>query len=219
MHRFLSLVLATAAMCATSALCQQTDTDVAPSHRVTWSFDPQRGTLIATPPAPTLIQGKLDSEALANATTTSTTFTGTILITATVKLISSVPKGATLLCSGVAGLEYEVEKQSTTLTEISFDVLQSLETAYATVSGNLATCRFSIPYSWVVPASSTSGTTKTTVTIQGVLGEVAIAENVLDANLGANVLRTVRSTFLDLTGPTTIPADGAKTPLTASMVL
>ena len=105
----------------------------------------------------------------AAATTAPTTYTGTIDINFTIKLISAVPKGALLRCSGNVGLEYEVEEKISTLEiGLSAGLLESAENVDATVSGSTATCKLTIPYSWTVPASSSSSM----VVIQGIVGSV-----------------------------------------------
>jgi hypothetical protein len=218
MHRGVSIALAVVAVLgAGCAVAQQPEFAAqTAAHRLTWSFDPVRGVMQATPPSSYVIQGRPELSEAAAATTASTTYTGTIDVNFTIKLISAVPKGALLRCSGDVGLDYEVEQKVSTLEiGLSAGLLESAENVDATISGSTATCKFTIPYSWTVPASSTTST----VTIQGIVGSVGIAEDVLDSVTGTNVLRVVRSTSVELNGPTAIPADGTTTTLTASAVL
>jgi hypothetical protein len=218
MHRGVSIALAAVAVLGAScALAQQPEfaTRTA-AHRVTWSFDPVQGVMQATLPSSYVIQGRPEPSLAAASTTAPTTYTGTIDVNFTVKLISAVPKGALLRCSGNVGLEYEVEEKISTLEiGLSVGLLESTENVDAAVSGSTATCKLTIPYSWTVPASTSSST----VTIQEIVGSVGISEDVLDSVTGVNVLRVVRSTSVELAGPTTIPADGTTTTLSASTVL
>jgi hypothetical protein len=210
-----------------SAAAQQSEPNVSSvAGRATWTFDPEKGTMVATPAPSVVVPGRLDPEAVANATPTSTTYTGTILMTVAVKLVSPLSPGAVLLCTGGVGVDYTVTESSTSTTGTFPDlvgfgplILQNSQSTYATISGTKATCSFSIPYTWTIPASSTSGKTQIVVTVQGITGSVGIAEHVLDTTFPVNAIRTARSTSVGLTGPTTIPPDGTKTTLTGSAVL
>jgi hypothetical protein len=216
MRKFLLIVLASLVFAGIGRVsAQQTEFAThSASHRVTWSFDPVNGVMKATPPAGYVVQGTL--EPAAATTATATTYTGTIDVTLTIKLVSAVPQGALLRCSGNVGIEYRIEEPLGTLSTLTTgDILESTESVGASVSGSTATCKFSIPYSWTIPAS----TSKTTVTIQGIVGSVGVSEYVLDTVTGTKVLRVVRSTSQGLTGPATIPQDGTTTQLTASTVL
>ena len=216
MRKFLFIVLAALVFAgAGRAPAQQTESAAqSASHRVTWSFDPVNGVIKATPPAGYVVPGTLEPAA---STTSPTTYTGTIDITFTIKLVSALHQGAIVRCSGNIGLEYSLEESigATSFSLLLGNVQETTESVGAAVSGSTATCRFSIPYSWTVPAS----TSKNTVTIQGIVGSVGVAEDVLDSVTGTKVLRVVRSTSVGLTGPSTIPQDGTTTTLSASTVL
>lgn len=212
MHRVLPIALTALIYLGTNcALAQQT------AHHVAWSYDPVNNVVNATPASYT---GTVTPEtSSSNAKTSATTYTGTVDVALTANLISSVPKGAILRCSSNVGLEYTAESSLSTTSSAfatsSFGILNSTESADAKVSGSTATCTFSIPYSWTVPAS----TSTTTVKIGGITGSVGITEYVLDSVTGTKTLRVVRSTSVELTGPSKMPADGTTTALTASTVL
>jgi hypothetical protein len=191
-------------------------------HRVSFSYDPVHSAILATPAPTVLVPGKID--AAPADTAAATTYTGTIAITFTIKLISAVPKGATLHCGANVGLEYSVETQVTSgLIGLGGALSNTSESVEATVAGSTATCRFSIPYSWTVPAS----TPTTTVTISGITGSVGVSEGVSEspvigiafAQTSTAVTNVSRSTSVELTGPTTIPADGTTTSISVSTVL
>jgi len=220
LRRLFSLPLAALLVLGASRIVAQSESTTQPSsHRATWSFDPVHGTMHATPGAPLVVQGKL--EAAPAASTTPTTSTGTIDITVTVKLVSTVPKGSVFHCSGGVGLEYSVAEQlsssGSTTSSIGLvgGISQSTEYVTGTVSGSTAICSLSIPYSWTVPASSTT----VTVLVNGITGQVGITEEVPTTTNGVTTYALSRSTEVELAGPATIPANGTTTTLTASTVL
>jgi hypothetical protein len=221
MRRILSIALAALAVLGASrALAQRPEGTAVPAmHGVTWTFDAVRGRMQATPAARVVIPGKPSPAKIAAATTTSTTYTGTIDITVTVNLISEIPKGATLNCSTGAGLDYEVltgdfiEPGTGTTSGFSGDE-QINENVQVTVTGNKATCTFSIPYIWTVPAS----TSTTLIVVQGISGSVEISTQYSLTN-GGLTTSVNRYTQVDLAGPTTMPPDGTTTSLTGTAAL
>jgi hypothetical protein len=205
-----------------SAVAQQAEAAARPAvQHIVWSFDPVRGLMQPTPVASSAAPAATASAAVvpgavADATASSKTYTGTIDITVTVNLISTLPAKAALRCTGSVELPYQVESTNGTLPPLFLSSLvgaNTTENVNATVAAGIATCRFTLPYSWTVPLS----TSTTKVTIEGIAGSVGIAADELDAN-GA-VIRAYRSNSVQLTGPTTIPQDGSTTMLTASTVL
>jgi hypothetical protein len=220
MDRALSIACIALAVLGASQIAAQQEPTAEPAlHRATWTFDPVKGTMQATPAAVVVIPGKPEAVAETTPPTSPITHTGTVDITLTINLVSAVPKGALLRCSGSAALDYSVESTgiSTGMAVIGIvgGVQQSSESVDASVSGATATCKFAIPYSWTIPGYPAG----TTVTVQGITGSVGVSEDILDSVTGANVLRVVRSTTKELTGPATMPADGTTTKLTASTVL
>jgi hypothetical protein len=216
MRLVLSIALAALAVVGASrGVAQQPEQAALPAfHGVTWTFDPVHGTMQAAPAARVFTAGKLDSAVVGETAATSKTYTGTIDITVTVNLISTLPKGAALRCSGTVDLQYGIEVTGGTLPLLSSLVgAGTSESVDATVSAGVATCKFAIPYSWTVPAS----TSTTKITIGGITGAVGIAADQVNAD-GA-VVRVYRSATVQLTGPTTVPQDGTTTTLTASTVL
>lgn len=87
---------------------------------------------------------------LADPTTATTTYSGTIEVTVTVTLKTALPKGDSVACSVDAIASSESE---TTATTLAYD---EDATSLATVSGSTATCKVNIPYSWVLLTPSTT---------------------------------------------------------------
>jgi hypothetical protein len=202
-------LVALAVIVPACVLAQTEPSGEAAPHHVAWSFDPVHGSMQVVPQPAIVIPGKFEAAAISE----PKTYTGTIDIVYTVKLVSPQIKGEAVRCSGSAALEYEELGTSTTTTIlINIGALSNAQSVDAIVAGSTATCRFSIPYSWTVPAS----TATTTVTVQGISGSVGIATSELDT-LGA-VVRTYRSANQQLEG-IAVPAEGATVTLTASGVL
>jgi hypothetical protein len=200
------------AMAPAFALAQSESASESAPHQIVWTFDPVRGTMLASSPAAVATHGQF-APAITNPGG-STTYTGTIDVFLTARLISKLTLGSVLRCTGSVGLEYlEHEQISQTEGVTVFENLVSSQGADALLQGATATCKLTIPYSWTVPASTTTNT----ITIQGITGSVGIAEGQLGTD-GA-VVRTYRSTGVALDGPTAIPADGTTTTLTAIAVL
>ena len=183
--------------------------DPAP-HHLTWSFDPVHSSMQVVPQPAIVVPGRLTAATTAE----PKTYTGKIDIVYTVKLVSAQIKGEAIRCSGSVALEYEeTSTASSAAFLLGIGSLSNSESVDAAVSGSTATCRFSIPYSWTVPAS----TTTTTITVQGIGGSVGIAASELDS-LGG-VVRTYRSASQGLVPPVSIPAEGATVTVQASGVL
>jgi hypothetical protein len=219
MHRLALVALAAAAGFAScAALAQQPETSYRSAARhVSWSYDPIRGTMQAHVPDPIALPGQTAASDLAAATSAGTAYTGTIEIDFTVNLLSPVPRGSELLCSAAAGLEYSVtEKPNPNLTIEDFYILDASQSLEATVTGSTATCRFSIPYSWLLPAS----TSTSKIAVQGIAGSAAISEIVLDKDLtGVVSTRSARSTGAFVNGPATVLPDAGTISLAASAAM
>ena len=204
------VLAALAAIVPACVLAQTEPSGEAAPHHLTWSFDPVHGSMQVVPQPAILIPGKLETAAAASE---PKTYTGTVDIVYTVKLVSAQIKGAAVRCSGSVALEYEELGTSTTTTILlNIGALSNAQSVDAVVSGSTAICRFSIPYSWTVPAS----TTTTSVIVQGISGSVGIASSEL-GTLGG-VVRTYRSANQQLEG-IAVPAEGATVTLTASGAL
>jgi hypothetical protein len=217
MRQILLLIVAVSVLfLALPSLAQQAEPGGESSpHHVSFSFDPVHGVMQGSPVAPFVIPGKQEA-ATPSTTTAAATYTGTIDITVTVKLISTLPKDTTLRCSGSVGLEVITTEQITPNLGLGTgSFLNNQESVNATISGSTATCKFSLPYSWAVPAS----TSKSTVTVSGITGSVGIAATATETTGSIPTNIVVRSTSASLIGPATIPADGSTTTLTASTVL
>jgi hypothetical protein len=196
---------------AGSALAQQPETAVHTfSHRTVWSFDPVHGVMQGAPV--NFVSDKPLTGAVVDTAATTTTYTGTIDLTVKINLISATTKGAALRCA--ASLEPLYEVTSTTVSfGVSTLVGGTSQSVDAVIAGSTATCTFSVPYSWTIPAS----TSTTTVTVEGIGGSVGVAEDEIE--ISGAVARVYRSTTVAISGPSTIPPDGTKTTLTASTVL
>jgi hypothetical protein len=210
MRRISCVALAVLAAIVPACVLAQTESsgERAP-HHLAWSFDPVHGSMQVVPQPAIVIPGKLEALTASE----PKTYTGMIDVVYTVKLVSAQIKGEAVRCSGSVALEYEESGTSTTTTIfLNIGALSNAQNVDAVVSGSTATCRFTIPYSWTVPAS----TTTTTVTVEGISGSVGIATNELDSS-GA-VIRTYRSAMQQLEG-LAVPAEGATVTLTASGAL
>jgi hypothetical protein len=216
MRRILSVSLAATLFAGTGlALAQQPEAAVRPTaQRIFWQFDPIHGVMQPVVVAGSATPGSAPARSAPETTASAKTYTGTVDIAFTVNLISTRPPYSVLRCSGSVALAIEEETTTTPLNlGILLGDLTAAESVDPTLSDNTAKCQFKIPYSWTVPAS----TSTTTITIQGISGAVGIAADELDAN-GA-VIRTYRSSSTPLPGPIPLPQDGATISLTASSVL
>lgn len=88
-------------------------------------------------------------------TTATTTYTGTIEATITITLKTALPKGGAIVCS--VGAIASSESETDPLEDVVYD---ESATSLATVSGSTATCKVSIPFSWllITPASTVLNT-------------------------------------------------------------
>jgi hypothetical protein len=208
MRRVFSVLLTSLLIAgASSAFAQQG------VRHVTWSLDPVSHMMKATPWPAVVLPGTEEAES--SSTTTATTYTGTVDVKVTVKLVSTVPAGASISCNANLDLEYSVKEQSSTSSLLGYDLVGSYsEGTNAVISGKTATCSFTIPYSWTVPAS----TSTITITVDGITAGVSLNEYV-DTASTSTTGATSRGTSVELDGPSTMPANGTTTKLTASTVL
>jgi hypothetical protein len=217
MRRFLPFAIVCLTLTSAHIACaQQSDAAKQPgASHVSWSYDPLHGTLEPKLPGPMIMTG--DELLKPDTSAAGKTYSGTIDIDLTINLVSPVVSGSELLCSGAGGIEYEVIDQPLSKTPVvNFYILSATQEVDATVSGDTATCRFSIPYSWTIPTANTS----TVVIIYGITGSAGVSELVTDSKLrDVNFYRVARSNSVVLNGPTTLPANGTTIPLSATTVL
>jgi len=214
MHRIHSISLA-AALCAGTglALAQQPEAVAHPAaQRIFWQFDPIHGTMQPVVVAGSATPGSAPMRTVSETTASPKTYSGTVDIAFTVILVSPRTANSVLRCTGSIALEIE----TTGTGGIGFGILETTaagESMDPTFSDNTARCQFKIPYSWTVPAS----TSTTTVTVLGISGAVGIASDELDGN-GA-VVRTYRSNSAPLANPIPLPQEGTTVSVAASTVL
>ena len=134
--------------------------------------------------------------------TTISPTTGTIDLTLTITLKTALPKGGTILCSG--DLIATSENDSTTF---SLSVWDESVFSVATVSGSTATCTVTIPYSFHVPAAST--TLKNTIE-----GDYSV-EMINATGALPSLVVTLGGTFLN----SSLPATGTTTRVAAGVTI
>jgi hypothetical protein len=142
--------------------------------------------------------------AVAEATTTPTT--GTVEVTFNIKLVTAFAKGTTINCSiDLSGLV----ENTTTFTATTYE-----ETAGspATISGSTATCAATIPYSWLVPAASST----TSESFSGSYTVSAYPATTSTTTLLTSAYRSSSSSFV---AATAIPASGTVSKYTVNVTL
>ena len=92
----------------------------------------------------------LGDENTAAAAATASTYTGTLILNFTVRMVTPVPSGGGLFCSLNASLS---DFDLTTFT--IYNSIFETETGTGTVSGSTAHCQAKIPYSWNLVQGST----------------------------------------------------------------
>lgn len=131
--------------------------------------------------------------------------TGTIELTITVTLKTTVPTGGSVYCS--------TELDATSQDDATFSIVDYIETSFsvAKVTGTTATCTVTTPYSWIIPkASATQTNALTGVYTVGILPPATTTSVIEEEDY-----RTSTGPF----GGTTIPATGAITKYTLSATL
>jgi len=214
-YRYSSAIWALCALLSSASLhAQQTQS---PAERViphvSYNYDPIHDVIEATSE---LLTTRTAPSSSSDTSTTPKTYTGTANITLTIDLVSTLPTGTALRCSGNLNLQYLLqENSSATSGPILIDnvVLSTVESVDAVVSSKKAVCHYTIPYSWTVP-ESTSTTTVGTSLIEVAMG---VSADVLDSS--GSVQRVLRSTSLQIPGPASIPPDGSTINLSGSTVL
>jgi hypothetical protein len=136
--------------------------------------------------------------------------TGKYEVTFSITIDSTFPKGASLLCN--------VDIIESSITETTIPTVTDYEesaSASMAVSGKTATCTITLPYSWVIPASTTKAPVVSTVTgSYSVFVFSSTSTTITSATLEG--LRSVSST---LAIPSTVPKDGATTTVTVDATL
>lgn len=151
---------------------------------------------------------QIRSEEAAPETITGTTATGTIDVTISIKIVSTLPKGTTILCDA------DVSASSTATTPTFLEQYSEVAASAATISGSTASCVVKMPYSWVLaPTTSKTisntyqGTYKVTATFVS-----AATQPITDFN----VIRQATGIFADTTA---IPATGTTSSFTVSATI
>jgi hypothetical protein len=88
---------------------------------------------------------------MADPTTATTTYSGTIEVTVTVTLKTPLPSGDKVACSVDASASSDM--MTTPFTTVGYGEDAA---SFASVSGSTATCKVNIPYSWVLLTPSTT---------------------------------------------------------------
>jgi len=132
--------------------------------------------------------------------------TGTIELTMTITLKTPVPTGGKVACSsGVSAI-------SISLTTAQATTYEESASAFATVSGATASCTINIPYSWLIPPSST--------TVQNSLTGSYTAEIIGPASTTVIVTSPfARSSSSEFLTSKTIPATGTTSKFTVNVTL
>jgi hypothetical protein len=196
-----------------SVSAQQPDQAVAQIRPVVgWTMDSLTG--IMHPAVLTGQQGQSNAGMIVADAASTVTYTGTVDMTVNIKLVSTLPKGAIIRCGGSAQLEYSITQTAEPiLALIGGGSALNSETVEASISGDVATCKFNIPYSWVIPVSNS----KQTVSILGIYGAANIAEEIPATTAVPEAV--FRSTAVAVGNTSSAPADGVTTSFTANTVL
>lgn len=133
-------------------------------------------------------------------TSTSPT-TGTVELTLTISLKTALPKGGTVVCE--ASLSAVSENLS------NFTIIDWDEEGYsvATVSGSTATCTVNVPYSWVIPANSS--------TVSNTFSGDYMVEMFNATNVSPTLIRSSVGPF----GGNAIPINGSISKYSLSLVI
>ncbi len=141
------------ALCA-SATCRAQSADVAVNQGKVYGYvDLKTGTF-----------HQIVAEEAAPETITGTTVTGTLDVTISIKIVSTLPKGTTILCDA------DVSATSSASSPAFLENYTEVAASPATISGSTASCVVKMPYSWVVapttskPSNTYQGTYKVTAT-------------------------------------------------------
>jgi hypothetical protein len=142
-------------------------------------------------------------------------------LTTTIKLVSSLPAHPVIRCAASAGLVVKVTQNIGGTVQSVGEVTSagSGESVDATISGESATCHFTIPYSWTVPADDAAISTAqpVTYTVEGISAAVTVTSVVLGSD--QSVVRTLRNTLVSADSKAAPAQDNGITTLTASTVL
>jgi hypothetical protein len=133
---------------------------------------------------------------------TTTPTTGTVEVTFNFKLVSTFTKGTLLDCSATlsGSVVSETSGTSTYYVESALDAVD--------ISGTSATCTVNIPYSWLLPASSSS-------TIDSFTGGYSVSSVATTSTTG---LRE-RSSSGSFVSSNKIPASGSTSKFTVNVTL
>jgi hypothetical protein len=185
-----SLVLG-AVLAALSAAAAHADTG-ANAARVLGYEDPQTGKFHALPTA------------VADAS--ATPITGTVEVSFAIKLATTFAKGTTITCS------IDLTGSAENTTTFTFITYEESAGGTATITGSTATCTATIPYSWLIPAASTTEVDSFT----GSYTVAAYPATSTATNLLTVAYRTSSSGFVSLKA---IPPSGTVSKYTVNVTL
>jgi len=147
----------------------------------------------------------------------SKVYTGTVDVTVTVNVKSTLPRNTVLRCNATAGLVIQVIESGIT-SPISLPATEtpgSAENVDAVTSEGTTTCSFTIPYMWTAaPAALGAGET---FKVTGIAATVAV--DAVELGSDGAVIRTLRSTSVSAATTAAPEQDNATTPLAATTVL
>jgi hypothetical protein len=142
--------------------------------------------------------------AVVDASTTPTT--GTVDVTFNIKLVTTFAKGTTINCAiNLTG----VAENTTTFTAVTYEETSA---SPATITGSTATCTAAIPYSWLIPAASTSEVE----TFSGGYTVSAYPATTSTTTLLTSAYRSSSSGFVSLKA---VPASGTVSKYTVNVTL
>jgi hypothetical protein len=132
--------------------------------------------------------------------------TGEFEVTFTITLKSTVPTGGSVLCSTI------IEADVVSLTTATGTAYTESSNSVAKVTGTTATCTVNTPYSWVLPAASTT----TEASLSGAYTVSIVPAPSSTISLAAVEGRSSASSFLS---SKTIPATGTISKLNVAATL
>jgi len=188
MKKLILAAVVTALASFPSVMTAQSPSSTNPQHRVLGYQDPETG--------------KFHPLAKIQPDTTPPSH-GTIRLSISILIRSTFPSTANFLCGAMISAS---SINLTTDAQASFG-----EEAYspATVSGSTATCTVTIPYSWAIPAASST-------VDDSITGSYSVTVVNSDGTVSGSVLRVTSGDFLSLT---TVPASDTTTSVSESLIM
>jgi hypothetical protein len=127
--------------------------------------------------------------------------TGTIQVTLTITLKTALPKGGNIVCGA------DLTAMSMNLTAGTVSDWSEMANSAATTGGSTATCTVNVPYSWVIPAKSSTVTNSVTGTYSVTMNNASGAS--------PSLIRFSSGTFLS----GVIPTSGSTSKYTVGVTL